>query len=380
LSTILGSTIGLAYERAVIFPKSEALANRVLVLSILISILVAGLIFALIVLVSFVWPEWLENQGLGVYIFVVPLGALLMAMRGTVGSLCLRREDFSAIATADVSEAIVSTSTRVLWGIVLASSVSGLILGHVLGIVVSLAICGSRSLTWFKKEYHSASIADLRKVAYEFRDYPIFRAPARIALTASRRMPVVALGILFSPEIVGFYAMASRAAALPLQTISKSVSNVLLRRTMGFKHEGRPLRNDLQKVAAVLALTGLPVFSVMFFFGEEVLSWFLGARWRSAGEIVEILAPFLFVIWASSFAPTVFETLRLNKLRLKLHSLNLVLQIALFAICGFLGIGTHETLWLFVAVSCFYQTIVYVVAFREVVKHDEGMSIIKAGE
>lgn len=377
---IMASILALAYERAVIFPKGNRKAGGVLVLSLTVSAFVTLGIYLVILAGSLLWPDQFQQLSMGGFIWLLPLAALLASLRSTAVAICIRLGNFSALATADVVEAAVSASSRILWGLVFASSVAGLLAGHLLGTLVAILICGFRCLSWFRKSYRRVSFAEMRRVAHEFRDYPIFRAPAKIAFNAASRMPIIALGILFPVEVVGFYAMANRAAGLPLQTVSKSVSNVLLSKTMALRHVDQPMTPSLRKVVIALALSGLPVFSIMFLYGEEILGWFLGARWSEAGRFVEILAPYLYALWVCSFASSIFETLRVNKIRLKLHLGNLSVRIAIFVYCGMSGLNIMETLHVFVVVSSTYQLVIFGMAAKVTADYDAGLRMDSAGK
>ena len=105
VTTITANVLALAYERAVIFPKDELKANRVYYLGIAVSIAVALLFQAVIAIVAVANPDWIERSTLGRFIWLVPLGALLMSVRSANVALCVRRNDYTAIATADVGEA-----------------------------------------------------------------------------------------------------------------------------------------------------------------------------------------------------------------------------------------------------------------------------------
>jgi len=372
-STIAASVLALAYERAAIFPKDDYKANRVVYLALSVSAGLALLILLVIVTCYLVLPEFVEGSNLGRFIWLLPLGAFLMSVKSAGVALCVRRNDYTAIATADVGEAAITASTRIFWGLLLTSSTAGLLTGHLLGILFAGLACGLRSRAWLKKAGRPPGFREMWSIAVEFKDYPQLRAPAKIAFSASRKLPVIALGVMFPAEVVGFYAMANRAAGRPLQAVSKSVSDVLLGKTMKLRHVGKPLSKSLVKVAAVLVLTGIPIFSVMLVYGEELLAWFLGARWSDAGIYVQIMAPYLFALWVGSFTSTVFETLRLNKIRLKLNTGSLLIRIVVFVACSAAGFDIVATLWVFVITSCLYQVMTYLIAASAVVKYDAAL-------
>ncbi len=371
---ISASFLPLSYERAVIFPKENSKASQVLVASLLVSVVTTLTLYAVLGLCSLIWPDMALRSGMGPFFWVFPAGAFLLAMRSTATAVCIRGEYFSSIAKADVTEAAVNSLSRIVWGMFLISSAAGLLFGYLLGVAVGASICGIQAYRWLAKTDVSITLSNLRDVLLEFKDYPIFRAPAKFAFSTAQRLPVIALGIMFPIELVGFYAMANRAAALPLRAASKAVRDVLLQKIMGFRQTEQPMGKSLIKVAVALGLTGAPIFLVLFFFGEDLFSWLLGDRWSAAGRVVEILSPYLFVVWLGSFTATVFETLRLNKVRLKIHVGNLVIRICVFVGCGIAQYDFERTLWVLVATSCAYQFVIYAFAANAAAKHDAALA------
>jgi len=363
----------LSLERAVLYPKENSKAGQVLVLALFVSTFMAFFVYAILGICLFIWPDAAERSGMGVFFWIFPIGGLLVALRGIATIACIRNEQFTTIAAADVTDAAVNSSTRILWGVFLTSSTVGLLFGYLLGVIVAASICSIHLFRLLLRIQTPITVSSMRSVLIEFRDYPIFRAPARFAFSAAERLPVIALGLMFPAATVGFFAMANRAAALPLQAASQSIKDVLLRKIMGYRQNDQPMAQSLVKVAIVLGITGAPMFLVLFLFGEELLSWILGDRWASAGRVVEILTPYLFIVWMGSFTSTVFETLRLNQLRLKMYVSKLLVRIGIFVFAGFAQMDFEETLWLFVAVSCAFQLLIYTIAVRVVVMHDQSL-------
>jgi O-antigen/teichoic acid export membrane protein len=369
--TIVANIFALSYDRAVIFPKKDSTAIRVFVLAIAVTIGITLLAYLCMMVSRLVWPNIATRSGMGSYFWLIPIGAMLLSWRTISVALCLRREDFSAMATADVADVGLNALIRIIWGLTLASSATGLIFGHIFGIVTATVIGGYHCRNWLKKSTIPIGLNDLRNVAVEFKDYVYFRTPSRVSFSAAMRLPVIALGFMFPAEVVGFYAMANRAAGIPLQLASAAVSNVLLGKAMGMRHIDKPLGGIFLKVIAILAVTGAPAFLLVFFFGEEVISWLLGARWAGAGQMVEILSLYLFIQWVgAAVSSTVFEALRLNKPRLWIDVINLILQIATFFYCSLNNFDISRTLWIFVGVSSVYRLLTYLFAAVATVRHD----------
>ena len=370
---MLASFMPLSYERAALFPKEGETAVELLVVALISSTLIAVLTYVVLIIAGIASPGIGQRFGIGAFIWFVPFGALLLSFRHIFGTACIRFKGFSSIAVADVAEASASALIRIGWGIVLASSAIGLLFGYAFALVIAAVLVGIPVLKWSRAYSVDLSPSKMRRLAVEYRDYPIYRAPAKFAFTGAQRLPVIALGMIFPAEIVGFYAMANRAAAMPLHAASLAVKDVLLEKIMAKRQDEKPIVKSLFIVAVGLAVTGAPVFIILFFFGEDLLAWFLGARWADAGRFVAILSPYLYLLWVGSFTATIFETLRLNKLRLKIHSANLVIRIAVFLYCGIAGLDVSQTLWSFVIVSSLYQVMVYYIAVRAAINHDRAL-------
>lgn len=371
---ILASIMPLSYERAVLFPKEKDTAIELLAIALAISTAIAVCAYLVLGVSALVMPDIGSSFGFDGYLWFVPIGALLLAVKTTAGTACIRCKYFSSIASADVAEAAVAATIRIGWGLLIASSAIGLILGYASGLIVAAIIVGLPVWRWASDCDVNLSGKNIRRRVIEFRDYPIFRAPAKFAFSGAQRLPVIALGIIFPAEIVGFYAMANRAAAMPLHAASQAVKDVLLQKIMKRRQDEIPIVRSLSLVAVALAVTGAPIFLILFLFGEELLSWFLSARWASAGGYVEILSPYLYTVWVGSFTATIFETLRLNKLRLRIHVGNFLIRLLIFTYCGISGFNVETTLWVFVAISCLYQFLIYAVAARAAYLHDGSLS------
>jgi O-antigen/teichoic acid export membrane protein len=149
-TAVIATMMSLAYERAVLYPRDESTAAKVLLVALATSLGFTTLMYALLVLFTLLWPEFVASSGIGVLIWLFPIAAFLTSLRSTFVPLCMRREDFSSIAIADVTDVATLASTRIVWGLLLSSSVAGLLFGHFLGLVVAAFICGYRSREWFR--------------------------------------------------------------------------------------------------------------------------------------------------------------------------------------------------------------------------------------
>lgn len=115
------------------------------------------------------------------------------------------------------------------------------------------------------------------------------------------------LGKYLPMNIVGFYDRAFYLSNLPKVYVAKSIDGVL------FSSLSR-LQNSTPKFASVY-LNTLSIISVimlvfsinLFFFSEEIITLFIGEKWRSAAPIVRIFSFYAFIILFIRFSDTVIR-------------------------------------------------------------------------
>ena len=377
LMTIAAGVLPAGYQRAILFPREERTAAELLMLVLLVSgVLSLGLygIIAIIVLAGLKLPGPLTGSGT---LWLLPLGAFLLAVREALLTVMIRRREFGIIAWADVVQSGGTLISRVIWGLTLGSAALGLVLGQFVGVCAGMLLTWTVSRRWLRITLASGGLSPLTKVAVDFSDYPKYRVSARLAFLAAEQMPVLALGMMFPAEAVGFYAMAHRVADIPLQAASRALSDAILGNSINKRHDNRPLGPGVWKAATGLAIIGIPTFALMFLVGSDVLTWFLGNRWSDAGRMVEILSIYLFFSWMNSAFSPIFETLRKNRHYMMLNLLNLIARAIVFGSCFLAALDIFATLWVF-SIVCACHALVSIAAAGHVVRrHDARLRIVR---
>ena len=370
IMTIAAGILPIGYQRAILFPRDDQTAAELLALVLAVSAALSLCLYVVLGVIAFAGVSLPGPHLDSNIVWLLPLGAFLLAVREALLTLMIRRREFGVIAWADVLQSGGTLISRVIWGVALGSAAIGLLLGQFIGVMASVLITWTVGRRWLRSARATRGISPLAKVAAEFSDYPKFRVYAGLLFQAAEQLPVLALGMMFPAEAVGFFAMAHRVADLPLQAASRALSDAILGNAISKRHHDRPLGPLVWKAAAGLAVLGLPTFTVMFLVGDEVLTWILGDRWADAGRIVEILSIYLFFQWMNSAFSPVFETLRKNKQYMMLNTLNLVARTGVFVGCFMAALDIFQTMWVF-SIVCACVALVRIVAAALVVRqHD----------
>ncbi len=192
---------------------------------------------------------------------------------------------------------------------------------------------------------------DTVEIARRYSDFPRLNAPAGLLFSLGSYLPVLLFGAMFSPSIAGFYAMADRLSRVPVAIVAESMRNVFFQRAAKIRERGDSLRRAFMLSTGGLVLLGAPPCAVLWFFGQEMITWLLGARWFEAGGYLEVMAPWLLVLWVAAPCHPTIIVLRKQRIWLYLEAVVTVVRLATFAVAHSLNADSMWTLQAFVAVT-----------------------------
>jgi len=239
-----------------------------------------------------------------------------------------------------------------------------LILGTMLGFVFKLAAL-YQGLGLFRKDIGAGlKVGRLRKLAVEYRQFPVYAAPAALLKQLTENLPVLLLSLMFGPAVVGFYAIANRLVRMPVGVIAGSVRTVFLQRMAEKKNAGVDMRKDLIWSVAWMAGIGLLPTLLLIFTGELALTWLLGERWAMAGRYAAILAPWVLVVFSLTPAGTIFVVLRKQALWLRMQTARAVLAGAALYIPFAIGGDAEDSLMTFVVIGILSNLSILITSFK----------------
>jgi O-antigen/teichoic acid export membrane protein len=209
----------------------------------------------------------------------------------------------------------------------------------------------SRCVGTLKSALRCIPASSLSDVGRRYSDFPLYNMPAGVIHTLGQNLPVVLLGIMFSPAVAGFFAMARQLLNAPIRMVSDSVRRVFLQKAASIHRQGRSLKKAYLLSTGTLALAGLPAMWVLWNFGEPLATWFLGDRWFEAGRYMEIIAPWLFMMWVMAPCKAIYVVLRRQRLLLSLELIVTVLRIGTFGVAEIISASPQGTLQMFVIVT-----------------------------
>lgn len=284
----------LRYEAAVVLPKSDDEAANLLALCGLMTLSTATLALALIALGG----RWVESvtrlPGMGGMLWWLPPFVVASGLYQGLNYWSTRKRQFSRLSYSRVmqsaSGAGLQTGFRAF-----GNGGGELIGGWVLGQSAGTLALGYQVWREDASLIRSAwSWARIRRLAAEYRDFPIYSAPQGLLNALSQGLPALFLAPFFGASTVGLYVLAQRLLQVPINLIGNSVRQALFPRVSEAFNTERGMRSLFAWTTGSLAAAGLFPTLAIILWGPALFAFTLGGSWTESGEFARWLVLWLF--------------------------------------------------------------------------------------
>ena len=303
-ATVISVVITFRLDLAAVLPQSQDAAKRI-VHAALTAMLVTVPVFAIVLAVF--WRGVLDVIGsseAGFWILFVIVLSVAMALSQIATAVLIRERKFARMATMNVANQGITQSLALALGVA-GAWVGGPVLARTVGQLSAVGVVLSGGLAGYIRSWRP-SIANLRSVAAEYRQFPTFNVPYSVISTTARDAPLIIFGIFASAATVGVYGLARVIMFVPTSLASVSFSPVFFRAAVD--EIGTPV---LERRARHLLRLGLFVpaaaFALVAVRGPEIFVTAFGEPWQQAGLFAAVLAPASWFTIQSSWIGRVFE-------------------------------------------------------------------------
>lgn len=302
---VLMTVAALRYDIALLLPDTDEQAAPVLgtalVAVVLVSTVTAGIVFVL----REPLPDWLNAPSLGPFLWLIPVTLLGAGFFTSLSGWAVRHKDFRTLARTKFIQS---------FGMVVVQGIAGLMHLGTLGLLFGGAVSNAGGGDLLARSAWRTSGAALRRVrattiaaaAWQYRRFPLLGAPAALVNSFGLAFPLLALSAIYQPQVAGWYVLAQRVVARPLELVSLAVAQI-------YNSEVSRLVSDDPKAALRLALkvtlgmTALvaPYVVIVAFAAPPLFELVFGADWEGAGHFVRLMSlMFIFQISVSPIADT----------------------------------------------------------------------------
>lgn len=339
----------LRYHAAILLPE-RAVDGRALVRTALL--VNACLTLLLVIIVYYYGSVLAEAVGLAEdgLMAMLPVLFLLGGWHLIIDAWALRNERFWAISFAGIGMTLADRTVGIVAGAFSGLGSIGLLLGRATGLLANSGILleGLRRIAR-KKETASPTIADMRRVAVEFKSFAIYSWSALIQ-QASRQAPIFLLGALYSSTIAGLYALTFRILAEPVHIVGTALGKSFAHRAAKeHRATGDISRITFTLFKYLLLLITVPM-TVLAVIAPSAFGLIFGPDWEQSGVFVQYVAPvFILTFIFRSFA-ALFDVLRKQKEQMFFGVTMLVTTLGSFSI-GVLGYSVDHVLIAYATVT-----------------------------
>jgi O-antigen/teichoic acid export membrane protein len=298
---------------ALVLPRRDADAVHLLHVSIVLTILVAGLTGIALIFSHTVILTSLGEPEAGSWIFLAPLNLLFNGIMAALTYFANRQGDFWVIAKSQILNSAVSAIITVIIGLA-GGGFAGIVVGVTAGAATAATILAVRYRSHLRRVSWS-DWSEKRILLKRYIRFPAYDAPAAFLDGLGGAIPTFYLTKFFSTAVVGYHSLVIRSVNTPLSVLASSVSQVNLKTVAELVNEGSPIRPYLARLTAGLTAVVLVPTVALMIWGAEIVTWIFGRPWSQAGELLEILVPalgirFVVATVSTTLGPT--EHLRLS--------------------------------------------------------------------
>ena len=357
LLAILAAINSLRYELAVSLPKDEedgaSLLALVLALVVTLSAILGGTAWVLREQIA----AWTKTPDLARYMWLLPLGLVLLGIYRGLTYWAIRRQAFGHIARTRVNQGIASVVVQIGMGLLQLRPL-GLLVGSIVGQSSGSGTLAALAWRQDREALKSVSWRNLRRVAWRYRRFPLFSGSVLLNIVGTR-LPSLLIASAFGADIVGGFALVMRVLGWPMQFIGAAVGQVYI------GEASRLVREDPTKQYALivrttrrLALMGLSIL-VIGLLAPMVFAFVFGDRWREAGVYCQVLAPMIFAQFVVSPISNLTNVVERQDLQLYGDAARAIIVVAVF-------VGAARAQWGAVPALALYSgamTLTYIAFF-----------------
>lgn len=359
----------LRYETAIMLPEDNEDAKALLLLSALITTLMSILTLLVIVIFEDMMIRYLTHD-IGLFLWVVPLGVFFSGMVQIVTTWNTRNELYKNIAQANVLRSSTAVSVQI-GAKTITPFIGGLIWGNLIGSVVALGTLLYKALKQHSLRLNKLSYNRMKKNAKEYDKFPKYQTFASFINSLSLVLPVIFLSFFYSPEIAGYYALASRVLWAPVALISGSIRNVYYQKASQKFNLNESIKNLYVKTTLNLLKISFIPFLIVAIFAEPIFVYLFGDKWVISSEFTQILFVMTIMSFINPASAMTIYILGLQKFSLIYTMISTFLK-ALSLLAGYVFFDSYYLSLAFLAFTASVLTLYLIFyIYTQINKHDD---------
>jgi len=315
------------YEVAIMQPREKRNADVLFRIAVCLGVIFC-IISCFVIYAGYYYIESIQHSEIpATHLLAIPAVAGFMVFHNSFTMWLNRSKLYKQISANRILYSFLVAVVPILLAFVFPDSA-----GLLLGLLAAYFVVITWLIIRFWTEIEPAPFKEIRKLLFEYRDYPKFAMPSGVFNVIASQAPVILFVPVFGALYSGCYLLVERMLMAPIALIGASVSAV-------YRQAAQIEMQENGKYDAIFLLTfrklliiGVPVFFVIGLLSPVAFSIVFGKNWVIAGEFSRILAPFFcarFVVSPLMSSFYVSDRLKLNLVVQFLYCFFILLSIVL---------------------------------------------------
>lgn len=349
----------LKYEYAIVLSRNNKDAINVFFLSFMIVIAISFLLIIATLLCQFGLFSFTDNKAIIPYLWTLPVIVFFAGMYEVFNYWNTREKKYNKIATSKVYQSISAESVKLAGGVLKAGDF-WLIIGRIIGQIVSVIYLGFIFLKKFKDELKYINVTDIKKQARHYIHFPLFTMPTVFVSTFSGALFSMMIIKYYGTELLGIVSASTQYVAVPFGIISGSFANVFYQKisTIDSKEQMLKLYKSL---AFRLMLVSILFIIIVYFIPGKFIVFVLGEKWSALVVYLKIFIISLSFSFVSSSLSFIYTRLMKQRIMLLFGIFQLSLTYASIYFGNYFFGKPIETIWIYtIAQSLYYLLTIYI--------------------
>jgi O-antigen/teichoic acid export membrane protein len=353
----------LRYELALPLPRGDGSATNLLALGLLLiaaATLISGLALSLC---GAPLLRLVAAEGLAPWWWLLLVGSFTAGTYALLSGWATRQRNYKVIAQTSVAQQLAGDMVKVGLGALSAGTI-GLLIGTIVAKGAGSLTLISKFGGTFRENWRFVRWHRMRKLAFRYRSFPIYRLPSQLLLVLSTNAPVFIVTAFFSTEDTGQLALALATVALPVAFISHSMAGAFYAEAAQSHRQGDNLVALAASVAKRCAAASVVPAIAVVALSPLLFPWVFGDDWRPAGILAALLGIGLVPTFVSQTILKALPIIGRNDVFFVFNLTRLGLTAGSLIIPAWLGYNIYTCVAIYVGATCLQKVGQTMAAFK----------------
>lgn len=287
---ILAIVASGTYENGVLLANDKKEAASLIIMILIRSFLILLGVSFLMEIFSVQISHLLNEPELINWMFVAPVCAFATVIYNCFNEWCVTNKYFASLSVNKIFNTSSVALGKLGFGFSIFSA-SGLILGDLLGRLISAVSCLFRALQMDKASFNSVKRLELLGIASKHKNLPKLLMPDQILNYVGGSLHVFVIGAFFSSSDLGFFSLAASILTVPVTVVSAAIKDVFRQRANQEYNETGSCRKTYVKLLIPISICAIGCSVPIYFLLPKGFSLLLGDQWNRAALFAQILMP-----------------------------------------------------------------------------------------